>query len=126
MERRGRVVVIDDDATLCATVRRALQSLHEVEVFTSGKEAIARLRDGAPVDVILCDLIMPELTGPDIYAALESCAPTLCARMIFSTGGAFTDQARNFLDRVKNTRLEKPFDVPHLRAVVAEALAHTP
>jgi CheY-like chemotaxis protein len=119
---RGRIIVIDDDPALLATVRRALASLHDVEIFSSGRAAIERLRGGDPVDVILCDLIMPELGGAEVYAEIERTIPDLCSRIIFSTGGAFTEQARNFLGSVGNRQLEKPFDVPHLRAIVQEAL----
>jgi DNA-binding NtrC family response regulator len=123
MDKRGRILVIDDDAQLCTTVRRALQTQHDVETFTSGKAAIERLRTNTNVDVILCDLIMPELTGPEIYDEISRLSPDLCSRMIFSTGGAFTENARNFLLRISNKTLEKPFDVPHLRAMVKEAVA---
>jgi hypothetical protein len=41
--------------------------------------------------------------------------------MVFLTGGAFTDRTRDFLERIPNKRLDKPFDVRELRGLVDDA-----
>jgi hypothetical protein len=53
-----------------------------------------------------------------LHAALEELDPALAARMVFVTGGAFTEAARQFLERVPNARLEKPIDRVALREAV--------
>jgi CheY-like chemotaxis protein len=70
--------------------------------------------------VILCDLMMPDMTGMDLHADLVRRDPRVAERMVFLTGGAFTGDARRFLDEVPNARLEKPFDVGALRAAVRQ------
>jgi CheY-like chemotaxis protein len=74
-------------------------------------------------DVILCDLMMPEMTGMELHAQLETTQPERAARMVFVTGGAYTPAAMSFLERVPNPRLEKPFDPENLRTQVREWVA---
>jgi PAS domain S-box-containing protein len=108
--RRGRVLVIDDDAKVGAVLRRALSREHEVFATTRAAEALDLLARGERFDVILCDLMMPDITGPEFHEALVQRWPELVGRVIFMTGGAFTPRARAFLERVGTLRLEKPFD----------------
>jgi CheY-like chemotaxis protein len=72
-------------------------------------------------DVILCDLIMPEMTGMDVYRAALQRATPVNDRIVFMTGGAFTQRARDFLQSVPNLRIEKPFDLTHLERTIYEA-----
>jgi signal transduction histidine kinase len=117
---RGRIAVIDDDTSVAIMVARLLGRRHDVVPFLSARQALEGLRKEA-FDVILCDLMMPELTGMDLHAELVRTAPELVPRMVFMTAGAFIPRARAFLDEVTNPRLEKPFDRAGLLAVV-EAL----
>jgi hypothetical protein len=64
---------------------------------------------------------MPEMTGMDLHRELLLLAPDQAQRMIFLTGGAFTESGREFLDRVPNPRVEKPFEVPKIFAIIAGA-----
>jgi two-component system cell cycle sensor histidine kinase/response regulator CckA len=116
--RRGQILVVDDDLTLGSAFRRVLDAEHDVTFVTNGREALAQLTSGKRFDVILCDLMMPEMTGMDLYAELRKVAPDVIDRMMFITGGAFSPTARQFLDQVPNQRFEKPFDVHTLRAAV--------
>ena len=99
-------------------IRRFLAPEHEVVVTDRASEGLARIQQGEPFDVILCDLMMPQMTGMEFYARLYSHSPEFANRIIFLTGGSFTPAARAFLDEVSNQRVEKPFDTQHLRALV--------
>jgi len=116
--RAGTVLVVDDDVMVGTVIRRILGKEHEVIVVSEGQKAIELLRGGNRFDVILCDLMMPQVTGMDIHAALSKDLPELAHRMVFVTGGAFTPAAQHFLDAVPNRRLEKPFSPQNLRALV--------
>jgi PAS domain S-box-containing protein len=116
--RRGRVLVVDDEPMICKTVRRTLEGEHEVTIASRVSDALAAITSGARFDVILCDLMMPELTGMDLHAELQRLAPDLAGQVIFLTGGAFTPRTREFLEHVSNERLEKPFEPGHLRSLV--------
>ncbi len=116
--RRGRVLVVDDDVMLGRAMRRILAG-HDVTVMTSASEVRDRLLAGDRFDVILCDLMMPTMTGMQLHAELLREVPEVVERMVFMTGGAFTPSARAFLDEVSNERLEKPIDMRNLQAFVA-------
>ena len=120
--RRGRVLVVDDDPLSSTAVSRALAADHEVTTCDAADVALARLVRGERFDVIVCDLMMPVKTGVEFHADVLAHAPECAARIIFLTGGAFTVKARRFLDRIPNLRLEKPFVVADLRALVNEQL----
>jgi signal transduction histidine kinase len=116
--RRGRILVVDDEPMIVNVVRRTLAKDHDVEVATTAREAMAKLDGQARYDIILCDLMMPDMTGMDLHEHVRKRWPEEAQRMIFLTGGAFTARARSFLDNVANLRLEKPFDTTALRAIV--------
>jgi CheY-like chemotaxis protein len=116
---RGRVLIIDDDPLVGRSMARLLQSAHEVTVCTSPGEALSRLERGERWDAILCDLMMPELSGMDVEERLVKSAPDVLPRIVYLTGGAFTDRARKFLAEGRPF-LEKPVEAPALRARVAE------
>jgi len=118
---RGRVLVVDDDPLVSSALRRTLTRDHEVEVVVSARRALELLSSPqGSYDVILCDLMMPEMTGMELYAQLEVAAPEQARRMVFITGGAYTPAAKEFLDQVSNPRVEKPFDPEKLRELVRE------
>ncbi|MFY1828945.1 ATP-binding protein, partial [Myxococcus fulvus] len=124
-QARGRVLVVDDDALVSGAIRRTLSRENDVDVVVSARQALERLSGPEPrhYDVVLCDLMMPEMTGMDLHEALGHAAPAIAERMVFITGGAFTPTARTFLERVENPRVEKPFDPESLRALVRSEVA---
>ena len=122
-ERRGeRVLIIDDEPMILGALRRALDPDYQVTCFADGREAVARLAAGERFDVVLCDLMMPDMSGMDLYAEIGRIAPAQAERMIFITGGAFTPKAREFLEEVPNPRVEKPVDFQNLRALMKNLL----
>jgi PAS domain S-box-containing protein len=120
---RGRVLVVDDDEAVSGALSRLLSRDNEVTVASSGAAALSLLANAAPFDVVLCDLMMPQMTGMDFYEALLARAPEQAARIVFVTGGAFTPRAMEFLAKVQNRRLEKPISSKALRALVQELVS---
>ena len=114
---RRKILIVDDQPTLAKAIRRMLSD-HDVTVVESAREALAKIEAGERYDVILCDVMMPELSGMDLHARLGSLAPEQVAKIVFMTGGAFTKQAADFFDRVANPTIEKPFDRAALFAVI--------
>jgi len=118
--RRARILVADDEGDVADSIARALAE-HEVRVASGGREAVALAGTGA-FDLVLCDLMMPDLPGTGVYDALHAIDPELASRLVFVTGGAFSAGAREFLARVDNARLEKPVGVAALRSFVQQWL----
>lgn len=114
----ARVLIVDDDTLVAAAVKRTLAA-HEVRVVTSARDALSLFEAGERFDVVLCDLMMPGMTGMDLHAALLELDLEQAARVVFVTGGAVTTRAREFVATTTNQVVEKPFDVHKLRDLIA-------
>jgi PAS domain S-box-containing protein len=121
IQRKATLLVVDDEAAVGMALRRVLRD-HDVTVVTKVKDALDLFRAGKRFDVIFSDLMMPEMTGMDFHAELARLSPEDAGRMVFVTGGAFTSAATEFLDRVANERLEKPFNAKEVRDLVQRLL----
>jgi signal transduction histidine kinase/CheY-like chemotaxis protein len=121
--RRGRVLVIDDEPAIVTLVVRTLSGEHDAVGTHGARAALELLQTDAAFDVIICDLMMPDMSGVELCRALSQRAPELARRMVFLSGGAFTVEARQFLAGVDNVRIQKPFDGKLLRSVVREQVA---
>lgn len=120
--KRATILCIDDEPALGLALKRVLVAEHEVVVITNASEALARVKAGEQFDVVLCDLMMPGMSGMELHAELLRVAPALARRMVFLTGGAFTPRAKDFLETVPNLRLEKPIGIDALREAIDESL----
>jgi PAS domain S-box-containing protein len=116
---RARVLVVDDEPLVGRGLQRILGKEHEVVVVLRAADVLSFLEAGERFDVILCDMMMPETTGMDLYGAIVSRFPEEAARVVFLTGGAFTARERAFLDETRRPVVEKPFDAEVLRALVS-------
>lgn len=123
---RGRVLVVDDEAPIRRVLIRTLSSEHEVIAVGSAREARDLLERDRAFDLILCDLMMPDMTGMELHAWLNGADASLAQRLVFCSGGAFTPHASAYLERVGNPRLDKPFDHHQLRALVSQRVTLAP
>lgn len=117
-----RILIVDDEPMIGTTLRVLLSDDHDVVLAESGRDARERLEQDT-FDLVLCDLMMPGVSGMDLHRWLADRSPPLARRMVFMTGGVFTDEAREFLDGVPNPRIEKPFDTKQLLRLIQEELA---
>ncbi len=120
-ERKGRLIVIDDDEGVLSATARALES-HDIECFASATDALERLRQDEQVDVILCDLKMPEMSGAEFYRILSGEIPDLAERIVFLTGGSTGEHESSFLANCSAPCMEKPFNPKQLRQLVQSLL----
>lgn len=121
-KRRGRVLVVDDEPMLCATIERILSGEHDVTIFQSGKQALELVERGDHFDLILSDVMMPQMTGIEFHEALLQIAPELADKVVFMTGGAFSAEASAFLDRFRHRTIDKPFKFTALRSLVQDLI----
>jgi CheY-like chemotaxis protein len=119
--RRGRILVVDDEELVARVVTRTLTKDHDVVSLVNARDALA-LCTRERFDLILCDLMMPEMTGIDFHRELSRLVPEQAQRIVFLTGGAFTPEARRFLSETPREYLEKPYDPGDLRAIVQRHL----
>ena len=121
--RRLRVLVIDDEPMIGLMIGRMLGPAYDVTCAHDGAAGLQALRDDAAFDLVLCDLMMPVMTGMDVYTALADRGSVHAQTLIFLTGGAFVGHAGQFLSNVVNPCLEKPFLTAELRTLVHHVVA---
>ncbi|NPC84743.1 PAS domain S-box protein, partial [Pyxidicoccus fallax] len=122
--RRARLLVLDDEPLVARGVARILAGEYVAESTSSAQEALERLSHGERFDLMLCDVMMPEMSGADFFQRLAEVAPDQRERVVFITGGAFTPEARAFLESLPPGRcFFKPLAADVLRALVREQLA---
>jgi len=118
---RLQLLVIDDEVSIGKTLRDIMLD-YAVTVAVSAREALELLQSGQEFDAVLCDLMMPDMTGPELYRTACRQRPELTERFIFMTGGAFTDHAREFLEHTSCPSLSKPFTIANVYRVVEQAV----
>src|SRR5437660_82878 len=117
---RLAVLVVDDEVALREALLRFLQrrDIH-VEGVADGREAI-RLLEQRAFDVIISDVRMPGMSGREFLERLRRDRPDLVARLVFSTGDAFTPETATLLKESGVPTVAKPFDFAVLERVVRE------
>jgi len=116
---RLRILVVDDEPQVRAAIHSLLSLDHDVDVAADGESALALLATSG-FDVILCDLMMPRMTGRDVYEQIRTRWPGREHSIVFITGGAFVPTLASFLESVGNVVLRKPFTVEHVLSAVRE------
>jgi len=121
--KRPRLLVVDDDEMVSRVIERMLRKDFDITVHNSALPALAELQGGREFDLVLCDIMMPEMDGPAFYAAVESRIPFL-----FLTGGAVTGHSIDFERRMlaEGRIMYKPFEVTTLRERLLACLEGTP
>lgn len=117
----GRVLIIDDESAVRASIRRYFERQHwVVEEAGDGAAALARLvpgHDAHPPDLIICDLRMPGVSGAEVYRWVSTTRPELLGRLVFASGDTASPETAAFLASAGCPVLEKPFELSELAAV---------
>ena len=113
--KRLRILVVDDEPAILRSIERMLSRHHELTLARSGGEALAHLQANLSYDLMLCDLMMPEISGMDLW---EHLTPAQRRRCVFMTGGTFTERASRFMAEAQPPLLEKPFTSLSLEALL--------
>jgi nitrogen-specific signal transduction histidine kinase/CheY-like chemotaxis protein len=106
---RLRVMIIDDEPLLLDMLAGVLADDCDVTTFAAPRAALAALRADRAWDVVLSDIMMPELSGMDLYAEVTHELPELTHRFVFMTGGTFTARTQAFVQSLPQEPLLKPF-----------------
>ena len=113
----SRILVIDDDMLLGRAIQRMLAG-HEVVVYTHGRTALDDLAHDTDWNLILLDLMMPGMSGLDVFEELLLDYPQLVDRVVLITAAVYTESARRLLGSRHVPTLEKPFDGDALRSLL--------
>lgn len=120
---RPRLLIIDDDPRFLTAISRLLKSDYRVSTEADSTKVLSRLQIEEPFDVVLCDMTMPDLGGPDVHRLVSETLPEYLPRMVFFTGGAVTAPAQAFLRRPDVMHMSKYLSPAGLKEEVAKHLA---
>ena len=118
-----RVLVVDDEVAILRLVKRILGSAHEVMSASSAGEAASVIASSGPFDVVLCDVMMPDVSGVELFDQVAAVSPDQAARFVFATGGAFTPQTAGAIEASARPQIAKPYSPRALHQAVADMLA---
>jgi PAS domain S-box-containing protein len=107
--QRRRVLIVDDEVSIARALKRVLSG-YEIVVAADGHAALKLLEGGAQFDVVLCDLMMPGLSGEALHDEARRLNGGLAKRFVFMTGGALMPANAEFLKSSRCPVLLKPFD----------------
>lgn len=120
-----RVLVVDDDATVRAVLTAQLAALgHRPLPFAGGDEVLAALAAGAPIDLAVIDLLMPGMSGTELFHRLRADRPDLA--VVIASGHHDDQEAQELLDAGARAFLAKPHSIAELVRVVGRAGGTTP
>jgi CheY-like chemotaxis protein len=115
---RRRLLVVDDELVIGRLFARVLGVEHDVTVEHDPRAALERIRSGEDFDLIFCDVMMPDLTGPELYRLTAQTRPGFEQRIVFVSGGAVGEETQAFLATTGNVVLDKPLGQEALRTFV--------
>ena len=118
-----RVLLIDDEETLCEVIRRGLErtGLFEVGFATDGKTGLLMARKGNP-DVILLDVRMPKMSGIEVLRTLKRDYPLSTIPVIMLSGLLDESTKKDCNYQYAEEYIEKPADLAQLRSRIEAVL----
>lgn len=121
---RGRILIIDDESGVRRTLVHMLRE-HETVQAETGNRAKQILSDDQRFDVILCDMMMLDISGEEVHDWIEVTHPELTTRVLFMTGGAVTPRTREFLSTRESSTIHKPFNTSDVQRLVNQRVRET-
>lgn len=118
----ARVLVVDDEPLVRKALLQLLSRAGHVTAEAEGGEEALRCIATHPYDVIVCDLMMPGVSGVEVHATLSRAAPDMVRRILFVSGGAVTEETRAFVERPDIVVLGKPFDPAVVLTTIEEVV----
>ena len=119
---KKQILLIEDQPATRKLLSHYLGEFYTITEKATAEEALFWIKEGNFPDAIVTDILMPEMTGIELHDTLSQTAPDQAARMVFMSGGAFSEEAARFLAQRPGRVIDKPFRPAALRAAVDTAL----
>jgi signal transduction histidine kinase/ActR/RegA family two-component response regulator len=121
----AQVLVIEDEPTVARLIGDVLEDAGlRVDILLDAKEALTRAT-AKSYALVICDVRMPEIDGPQIYQALVRQVGAFQGKFLFITGDAAAARTHDFLEQYHLPHLPKPFRVEELIEKVLDVLMKT-
>ncbi len=121
----ARILMIDDDELVLGAYEHALGREHDLVLAHGGAAGIEELERDSHFDLVVCDLVMPDVDGPAFYDHVAEEHPDLLSRLLFCSAGAKTSRTRAFLDKHDVQIVGKPITPNQLQKFVRNTLQET-
>ncbi|MBN2526213.1 MAG: response regulator [Deltaproteobacteria bacterium] len=122
-ERRGTILIVDDEPAIIRSTRRILEKEHDILAAGTAEEALEIMRANQNIDILLLDVFMPGMSGLELAETLKRMSSPLAQRIIFMTGGASNVEISRFLHESNAPVLEKPLDIQLLNALISDMIS---
>lgn len=120
-----RILLVEDEPDVAAFLVDLLGlEGWEVDVAANGREALARLERDV-YDVVVSDLVMPEMDGAALYREVARQRPELLPRFIFVSGFADSDLG-DFVRQARAPMISKPFRFEEIQQAIGEVIGPKP
>jgi len=117
------LLLVDDDMAVLSSFRRHLQAEDiSIEFALSGGQALRRLLSDSPPDAVVCDLLLPDISGVEVFQRVMAANPSYRQRFAVATGGYAVPEVAAFLATFGGPVLKKPVDPGQLAQVVRGCL----
>lgn len=123
MDEKKTLLVVDDTPANIALLSGLLRGQYRVKAATSGAKALAIAAGAAPPDLVILDVVMPEMDGFEVCRALRGDPATAAIPVIFLTGNTDEAERREALALGAVAYLSKPVDAEDLQARIAACLS---
>ncbi len=117
-----KILIVEDEAHISGIIHDLLKMMnHEALVTSRGSEAL-ELLDKHPVNLLLVDISLPDMTGVQLYQEIISRYPRLSNRFLFMSGADPDDELNHLIRETPNKFVYKPFQLLDLKAEIEEML----
>lgn len=120
--KKPRVLCVDDEEPILRIYKRVFDSVYDLELAVGGKRAWELIKGGAHFDAVVCDLMMPDLTGIQLYRQVTDARPDLAGLFVFVTGSSYHPEVTSFMATCKSPVLEKPTSMADLGRTIAQVM----
>jgi signal transduction histidine kinase len=120
---RPRVLMVDDEPNIREMYSRLLKDDFDVTTAGNGAEAIEAIGAHGPFDVIVSDLMMPDMDASELLETLATTAPHVIGRFILYTGGPVSERARRLVDSGDVPVLYKPLPLEELAQAIRRKMS---
>ena len=117
MTERPRVLLVDDQVAVARALAGALGDAADAVVSSSGMEAMELLRRGERFDLVVSDVMMPGMTGSELFQRARALDPSIVRRFVFLSG-AVDDEEQERIAATGARLLKKPASVAGIRALL--------
>lgn len=118
-----RLIIIDDDQELLTVLKDIFSITYDCTIFYNAADALGAIKaNNTHYDCIICDMMMPIMNGIEFYEQLRIIQPALLSRVIFLTGGSYTQETDLFLNNPEIFYCEKPIQVKTIRSLVSDRI----